>query len=605
MRFCSLFIFILTGLLTKAQNPYKHFTESVAVRYDSRQPVIHYTIRIDTSDLSFINVEMRVRNIADSFCVAMFVHPEYDDRFYRFVEDVRVDEGTIQRLENTLWKVHTNASEIIIHYKIHLPQERIPRAAWRPFLSTTGGLIGGPQSYFYVVGATLAPAYVHLQIPEKWKVATGLQTTIDPLTFFAPTASVLFDSPILIGQMKAWNFKVDDVPHKIVYWPSDHFKTFDTKKLVTSIQKLVEQANQLFGRLPYQDYTFLIQDAAYGALEHANSVTLGITSEELANEMDDYLLEIAHEYFHAWNLVRIRPAEYGDVNYTKDALSKGLWWSEGLTMYYADVLLRRAGIITLPRTEHLQNLIAQYFNNPGNNKLSAELVSMAAYAPPGFSGKYDGSTHLQGELIGTLLDIFILDATNGKKSIDDVMREMMKRFSGSKGFTGRDIENIINEVCGKNVHSFFGDHIRGNKTIDLNSYLRLIGLKYSMTQSKVTKDGNDVPDKRVYAYQLPGKKEVLIGIPNPLNCWGKAGLRTGDELISINDSTIRTTNDFFKAMRNTQIGSRLTLLIKRKDQLMTVPVTVSGYQIASVSIQPLGQPEKKQAGLLKQWLASQ
>src|SRR4029078_10124611 len=128
--------------------------------------------------------------------------------------------------------------------------------AWRPFLASKGGLIGGPQSYFYVVGATLAPAYVHLQIPATWQIATGLQSTIDPLTFFAPTASVLFDSPILVGQIKAWNFKANGVPHKISYWSADYSKNFDTIKLVTSIQKLVEQANRLFGRLPYQDYTF-------------------------------------------------------------------------------------------------------------------------------------------------------------------------------------------------------------------------------------------------------------------------------------------------------------------------------------------------------------
>ena len=222
MSFGSFFLFMMAGLLTNAQNPYKHFTESVAIRYNRKQPVINYTITIDTSNLSVIQMEMRVRNVADSFRIAMFVHPEYDDRFYRFVEDLRIEGGTIQRLENTLWRVHANASEIIIRYKIHLPQERKPRPAWRPFLASTGGLIGGPQSYFYVVGASLAPAYVHLQIPRTWQIATGLQSTIDPLTFFASTASVLFDSPILVGQIKAWSFKANGVPHKSIYWSADY-----------------------------------------------------------------------------------------------------------------------------------------------------------------------------------------------------------------------------------------------------------------------------------------------------------------------------------------------------------------------------------------------
>src|SRR4029078_6615675 len=236
MRLCLSILTMILFQYSIAQNPYRHFTEAVGIRYSSKQPVINYSLEVDTIHFSFINVEMKIRNVPDSFHVALFVHPEYDDRFYRFIEELKINGGTIQRLENTLWKVYSTADEVTIHYKIHLPQDRKPRAAWKPFLSSTGGLIGGPQCYMYVVDATLAPSYVHLKLPPGWQVATGLESTLDPLTFFASAAGVLFDSPILIGQVKEWGFTIDGVPHKIYYWPSPGFKPFDTTTFVDNIK---------------------------------------------------------------------------------------------------------------------------------------------------------------------------------------------------------------------------------------------------------------------------------------------------------------------------------------------------------------------------------
>src|SRR5204862_3450522 len=113
---------------------------------------------------------------------------------------------------------------------------------------------------------------------------------------------------------------------------------------VNDIKKIVEQASALFHGLPYREYLILLRDSAYGALEHSNCVTLGAPALELEKDLLPTILEIAHEYFHAWNIVRIRPAEYGDVSYKTPPLSRGLWWSEGLTMLYADLLSRRAGL---------------------------------------------------------------------------------------------------------------------------------------------------------------------------------------------------------------------------------------------------------------------
>jgi predicted metalloprotease with PDZ domain len=416
---------------------------------------------------------------------------------------------------------------------------------------------------------------------------------------------MLTDCPMLIGKLKNWSFQVDGVPHHIVYWLSPDAKPFDETKLVVSIQKIVQQTSMLFGRLPYREYTFLLQDNAYGSLEHSNSVTVGIPSSQLENYFTDYLGEIAHEYFHTWNLVRIHPVEYGDVSYKKSPLSKGLWFSEGLTMFCADLLLRRAGLPTedSSRVQHLERLIRRYYNNPGNSKFSPEKVSMAEYGPQGMLGDYMASSHLQGELLGTMIDLIIRDATNRKYSIDDVMRKMMERFSGAKGFTGRDIEQIAAATSGHNMHQFFLDHIYGNKPIDFNKYLKLAGMRSSTTWTNASdSSGKPVADLRVYSFQSPGETAVKLWITNPSGCWGKAGLHTGDIILTVNKTVMKSENDFRQIIRRSKIGDIVFIEVRRPTGTLQKKVTVSGYMQPVVRIEQINETTEQQRRLRAEWL---
>src|SRR5678810_1122463 len=278
-------------------------------------------------------------------------------------------------------------------------------------------------------------------------------------------------------------------------------KGFDTTMLVSSIEKIAQQAVLLFGRPTYRDYSFMLQDGAVGALEHNNSVTVGAPSSQLANSMGGILSEIAHEYFHTWNLMRIRPVEYRDVDYKTPPLSKGLWFSEGLTIFYSDFFLRRAGLTVFDSTRsfHLENLIRRYTVTPAYLRFSAEKVSEASYGPIGMLGDYSAGTHLQGEVLGSMLDLIIRDASKGDKTFDDVMRKMLERFSGQKGFTSKDIEQAVEDVCGCNVHQFFSDHVYGSKQIDFSKYLKLIGLQYSIEWKDVlSNDQKPVSDLRAF-----------------------------------------------------------------------------------------------------------
>ncbi len=576
----------------------------------SSQPLVGYTLKVDTADLSGYDVEMRLSKMPGTFRLAMVAHPEYDDRFWRYVKGLRVEtmsgNGNILREDSALWRITITGSEVTVRYRIQLPKPKPgQRAAWRPFLSPTGGLIGGPHSFMYIVGSTMVPSIVTIKVPGNWQIATGLLPAKEISSFYAHSVAELVDCPVLIGKFNSWSFHVNGVPHHAIYWSLPGSKSIDTMMLLSSIKKIVEQAAAVFRKFPYKEYSFMIQDDAYGALEHGNSVTLGIPAADFTTDLPDYLNDIAHEYFHTWNLVRIRPVEYGDVSYTKPPLSKGLWFSEGFTMFYADLIAQRAGLPLndTTRLKHLERLIRRYFYSPGNMHISPEKVSLAEYGPPGMLGDYSASSHLQGELIATMLDLLIRNATNGKHSMDDVMRVMMERYSGDRGFTSKDIEQIITQISGRDCRQFFLDHIYGNKPIDFNDFLKLMGMRFALSWEEGTdRAGKPAPDMRIHPIESTGENLVRIGISNPENCWGKAGLHTGDQLIKINGITLSNNDDMWQLMRKMQIGDTISLQILRPSGPMQTTVVITGYRQPVVSILPVKDATQKQEGLKQNWM---
>ncbi len=595
-----------------AQNPYRHYTDAVQGRFNRSQPVVSYRLRVDSTDLSGFAVEMRIRNAPDTVRLAMAAHPEYDDRYWRYLTGLRVEmrgtATTIVREDSAVWRVVAPGGELTVRYRIMLPTPaESPRAAWRPFLSATGGLVGGPYAFLYVVGTTLAPSQVSLDLPESWTVATGLEPTADPRIYFAPTVDALMDSPIFAGHFRDWRFAVDGVPHRIVYWPAPGAAPFDTLAFARGVEGIVRQAVALFGRPPYREYTFIVQDSAYGALEHRNSVTIGAPSATLAPHPEWTFAELSHEYTHTWNLMRIRPEEYGGVDFRTQKPVTGLWFSEGLTMRYADLFLRRAGLPVQDSTQvsHLESLLGRYFASPGNARYSAEQISRVAYnAEPGALGDYSASVHLVGELLGTVLDLVIRDATAGARSMDDVMRLMLERHSGEHGFSGRDVERAVTDVCSCNVHALFESNVRGAAPIAFDRWLSLAGLRtvVSWTPS-LDRGGSPAVDMRVRAWLPPEGGRLRMLVLNPASAWGRAGLHTNDQLVSINGRAMATWPELRTLLTSAHIGDTLRFEVARPTGAYRTNVVISGYDRPVVRIEEIATATARQRGVRTGWLA--
>jgi predicted metalloprotease with PDZ domain len=601
-----------------AQHPLRQPIDAVQMRVAASQPIVGYTVRVADGDLGGFDVEIRIRNARDTVMLAMAAHPEYDDRYWRFVEGLRVDAprggASITRADSSLWRLVAPGGESIVRYRIHLPPpEPAPRAAWRPFLDATGGLVGGPHSFMYLVDTPLIPSHVAIEVPAGWDIATGLEPTADPHIFFAPSAEVLIDSPLLVGRLASRRFVVDGVPHRVAYWPQPTAPgaapppAFDTAAFVGGIERVAREAVRLFGRAPYRDYTFLFRDAAYGGLEHYNSVTLGVTAASLATEPHGHIVETAHEFLHTWNLMRLRPAERGGLSRTPAGRTTGLWWSEGLTMFYADLLPRRAGLATYDSTRiaHLEASIGRYLANPGNTAVSPERASYAEYGgQPGSLGDYDPSVHLQGEMLGAMLDLMVRDATDDRRTIDDVMRAMMARFSGERGFTGGDIERTVAEVCGCVVAPFFAAHVRGTTPIDFDRYLRSIGLRTRVTSRPVRdREGRPRTDLSIYAWQPPGGGGLSLLITNPAGAWGRAGLHTNDRLLSIDGTPITTWPELRRRLGAVAIGDTVRVAVQRPSGPFSAVVVASGFDEPVVRIEELPDATDRQKRMRARWVS--
>ncbi|MEO5783624.1 MAG: PDZ domain-containing protein, partial [Ginsengibacter sp.] len=350
-------------------------------------------------------------------------------------------------------------------------------------------------------------------------------------------------------------------------------------------------------------YTFLLQDGAYGALEHSNSVPIGIPSATFERDITETNNEIAHEFFHTWNLVRLRPAAYSDLNYGPQEKAGGLWWSEGLSVFYGDLLLRRAKLPVEDSTRiiHLEELINRYFSNPGNAKISPERSSLESNAQPGGLGDYSVSVHLQGEVLGAMLDLIIRDATNGSHSIDDVMKKMFYKFS-AKGFYTKDIERTVKDICHCDIHSFFTSYVYNTTAMNFNRYLNLIGREVNIAWKPATDDnGKPYPDLEMNIYHPVGDTGFNIIIYNPESCWAKAGLHTNDKVVLINDMPITGMPTMRNIQRSLKVGDKVIFTVKRNSALKEIGVTITGYNIPVAHITPLKNITAKQRKIFNDW----
>jgi predicted metalloprotease with PDZ domain len=259
---------------------------------------------------------------------------------------------------------------------------------------------------------------------------------------------------------------------------------------------------------------------------------------------------------------------------------------------------------TPTRAAHLETLIARYLSSPGNARLSAERVSEAAYgAGPDALGDYTASTHLQGELIGAMLDLEIRHATAGRRSMDDVMRLMLERYSGDVGFTGRDVQRVVETVCGCNVSAMFETSVRAAGPIRFDDYLRYVGLRAEVTwRTALGADGHPVPDLRAYPYDPEDHTGgPRLALSDPASAWGRAGLHTGDRIRALNGQLIDSRESVRQAFTHLRSGDTVRVDIERGGVRRTATVIMAPFDRPFVTISEIQGATEAQRALRKRW----
>jgi predicted metalloprotease with PDZ domain len=381
---------------------------------------------------------------------------------------------------------------------------------------------------------------------------------------------------------------------------------YTKEKVLADVTRLSEEAVAVFGVTPFDEYWHLFQLVPYPfghAVEHESSASYVVQDRIFASAdgYDGFVSIIAHEFFHAWNVKRIRPAALWPYDYSTPQLTRLHWVTEGVTSYYEGVLLARAGLLDEDGVYRwIANSIRNLQSSPGRLVTSAELSSLTAW----HTGYGDGnpnqaiSFYLKGSLLGLLLDLTIRDATEGAKGLDDVMRLLWERYyAQGQGYPEDGFQSAAEEVTGRSLAEFFSRYVAGTEELPYDEVLGIVGLSATQVANeedpaatfgwRLRKQGNDVTISNV----LPGSSALASGIMR------------NDVLVSVEGEPV-TTVDLDPFLEAHQPGDIVTVTVRRFGQEIEKRVTLDGGGNLEWSVQAVESTTERQLRLRQAWLAS-
>lgn len=388
----------------------------------------------------------------------------------------------VARTSGNRWRISTGgASAVIVTYSL-LCEQRSVTTNW---VSPDLGVLNGAATFLTVADGVARPHEVHLELPSVWKdAATALAAAPDgkPYHYRASDYDTLVDSPIISGDLGIQEFVVAGSRHRLV--DAGERPGWDARRAAADLERMVRSARQVWGSLPFERYSFLnVFRPGGGGLEHKDS-TLLTTNAARVQTPEGYarwLAFVSHEYAHAWNVKRLRPVELGPFDYEEGPKTTSLWISEGVTNYYADLVLARAGL--QDEAAFLASLSSQIHalqTQPGRLLQSLEQSSLEVWGNS-LSGVNPSektvSYYVKGHVAGFLLDARIRAATSGRKSLDDVMRLALARYGGERGFTAAQFQATAEEVAGVDLGPWFRRAIASTEELDYEPALEWFGLR--------------------------------------------------------------------------------------------------------------------------------
>jgi len=509
------------------------------------------------------------------------------------------------KIDKNTWRVNTaGAARIILTYDVYA----FTRFVGNNYLDGQRGYFVGPGMYLYVSGKIDRPVTVCFRLPAGWSsVANGLDpVAAQPDTFLASDFDLLLDCPTLLGNQEHFGFEVNGIPHVIV--AEDLPASLDRARIAGDLKKIVVKAAAMMGEIPYRHYTFLLMGRGAGGVEHLTSAAMLFNGESLGTPEGyrRWLSFAAHEYFHTYNVKRIRPIALGPFDYDRENFTTMLWEAEGFTSYYQDLLCERAGLMTSEQYfATLSRNISTYENSSGHRFQSAAQSSIDTWMRGDDAANTTISYYNKGPAIAAMLDYKIRAETKNQKSLDDVMRALYSEFFKQKkrGFRDEEFRAVCERIAGVSLSEIFDDYVATTKEIDYPKYFALAGLKIDTELraqaaaylGAVAGNPGRGPGAGPAAPASSNAAQVItrIDYDSPAS---RAGLSVEDEILAIDGVRITSLKD---ALDSHKPGDLVRVQFVRDRHIREVNCELGSKMEWSFKIEPVENPSPLAAAILK------
>ncbi|MGA2585528.1 MAG: PDZ domain-containing protein [Candidatus Aminicenantales bacterium] len=567
-----------------------------------------FTVSMDRPNTHYFHVVFRVDGLKGE--TQDFKMPAWTPGYYLIMDyaknviNFRAEDsaGNLlawQKTAKNTWRVKSGKSAFVaVSYDVYA----FARSVADSYLDDSRGFISPTGVFMHIAGRLQHPVIVAVKPYQDWsRVSTGLDPVPErPNTFSAPDFDVLYDSPILAGNQEILPFEVQGIPHLFV---ADNLGTLDRAKFSSDLKRMVEAAAALIGEIPYRRYVFLGIGPGGGGLEHLNSVALTLNAAGLSSPAGykSFLSFVSHEFFHLYNVKRIRPIALGPFDYDRENYTNMLWVAEGFTVYYEDLILNRAGLLGRDEIlERFRSTIARFENAPGHLVQSATQSSFDTWIQ--FFNRNENAANTtisyydKGAALGLLLDLKIRNETKNRKSLDDVMRTLYQKFYKEKkrGFTDLEFREVCEGAAGCSLAEIFDDYAATVKDIDYGKYLAFAGLDIDVQP-------RETPGADFGAVARDQNGALIISsvvLDSPAS---RAGLSAQDEIVALDGvrAQARTLSELLGAGK---AGDKVKVLISRRNINREVEVVLGKKTERSFRMKPIANPTPLQAAIFRDWL---
>jgi len=501
-------------------------------------------------------------------------YANYQDRISNLrAVDEDGTEREILQLDPRAWEVHTAGAESLkIRYTLVATNEADEGA-------TPAVHLRGPMTFMYTEDTKELPHVLTVNLPDGWDFASGHRPdSVVEGRFRSPNYDVFVDCPIALGELERHSFMSRGVEIEWVLFgrlPTE--AQFSRQEWADKLKAMAEVCHDIFGSYPFEKYTFLFLLNGIGGvsgLEHLNSTSILVNHRGVKNGTYIEILEsvTAHEFFHLWNVKRIRPAELGPFDYTQDVRSTDLWWMEGITSYYNDIIVQRAGMragdwFWNSQTRNFRGIL----NASGYGKISPERSSWTIWNP---DRSAQVSYYDSGQMLGLLLDIKIRHETKNQRSMDDVVAFLSRWIDyPGEGYRPDDLQRAIYGISGWHPGTFFDRHVEGLVEPPFREIAPLAGLRVVWTNAEDPYLGMSFGDEL----------EISASEGAPA---AEAGVENGDRLLSVDGERVQSRDDIRAAMAGKKPGDELEVRVRRGGSTRDIVITLGSRGNSSFSLSP-------------------